>query len=73
MIYFEMCTSRIFYPYLKVNFDFLTNQKQANEIYDSKEFKNTLVSFRITGKTKVEKYKDCIKEIDGYLGIKNEK
>lgn len=62
-----------FYPYLRDNFDLTTAQKQNNEIYRSKIFKNILASYKKTSENRIQKYRDCIKKIDEYLKYESEK
>ncbi|WOD42407.1 hypothetical protein [Hwangdonia lutea] len=56
-----------YYPYVKNNFDLTTAQKQDKEIYQNKLFKNILASYKRTSENRIQKYRDCIKEIDKYL------
>ncbi len=56
-----------FYPYVKANFDLIGNSIQADEVYESKLFKNILGAYYRTSQNRLKKYKDCLKEIDAYL------
>lgn len=58
-----------YYPYLRNNFDLLTAQKQEEEIYQSKLFKNILGAYKRTNTNRIQKYKDCLEEIDKFLNI----
>lgn len=59
-----------FYPYLKSNFDFHNANVQDKEVYLSKTFVNALSVYKRTSENKVQKYKDCIKEVENYLNKK---
>ncbi len=56
-----------YYPYLKNNFDFVTGETQNEAVYQSKLFMNILGAYKRTSSNRVQKYKDCLKEIDIYL------
>ena len=56
-----------YYPYLKNNFDLLEATIQNEEIYTSKEFKNILGAYYRTSQNRLQKYKDCLVEINTYL------
>lgn len=56
-----------YYPYLKNNFDLLGGSIQKEEIYTSKEFKNILGAYYRTSQNRLQKYKDCLVEINNYL------
>lgn len=60
-----------YYPYLKNNFDLLEASIQEEEIYTSKEFKNILGAYSRTSKNRLQKYKDCLIEINKYLEREN--
>ncbi len=60
-----------YYPYLRDNFDLISAQKQDDEIYRNKLFKNLLASYKRTSENRIQKYRDCIKEIDEYLKNEN--
>lgn len=56
-----------YYPYLKNNFDLVNGTPQEEEVYYSKVFQNILGAYKRTDANRVQKYKDCLKEIDIYL------
>ncbi len=56
-----------FYPYLRDHFDFLSGAVQPEEVYQSKVFLNILAAYQRTNSNKIEKYKDCLLEIEDYL------
>lgn len=60
-----------YYPYVINNFDLITTEKQNEDIYQSKLFKNILASYKRTSENRIQKYRDCIKEIDKYLKMEN--
>jgi len=61
-----------YYPYIKNNFDLITAKRQEEEVYQSKLFKNILASYKQTSENRIQKYRDCIREIDNYLKLENE-
>ena len=56
-----------YYPYLRDNFDFVGGQVQPREIYFTQKFLNALGSYRFALNTRINKHKDCQKEIQNYL------
>lgn len=56
-----------YFPYVKNNFDLITSQRQSDEIYQNKLFKNILASYKRTSENRIQKYRDCLIEIDNYL------
>lgn len=56
-----------YYPYLKNNFDLVNGNTQKEEVYYSKIFQNILGAYSRTSSNRVQKYKDCLKEIEAYL------
>jgi len=40
---------------------------QSEEIYFSKKFRNSVATYRYTLKNKIDKYYDCLAEIDEFL------
>jgi len=60
-----------FYPYLKENFDLVSMTVQEDEIYHTKLFKNILGAYNRTSQNRVNKYKDCLKEIEKFLENKS--
>ena len=61
-----------YYPYIKNNFDLVTAKNQEEKIYQSKLFKNILASYKRTSENRIQKYRDCIGEIDKYLKLEYE-
>ena len=60
-----------YYPYLKNNFDLVKGSIQKDEIYTSKEFMNILGAYYRTSQNRLQKYKDCLVEINKYLESNN--
>lgn len=56
-----------FYPYLKENFDLVNGTVQKKEIYESKLFLNILGAYYSASQNRLQKYKDCLIEINKYL------
>lgn len=56
-----------FYPYVKNNFDLIAAQTQEADVYQSKLYKNIIASYKRTSTNRVQKYQECIDEIDKYL------
>lgn len=56
-----------YYPYIKNNFNLVTTETQNKEVYESKLFKNILASYRRTSINRIQKYNDCIEQINNYL------
>jgi hypothetical protein len=61
-----------FYPYLKNNFDLISARVQDENVYQTRLFKNILGAYRRTSENRIQKYRDCIKEIDDYLNSEKE-
>ncbi len=68
---FELISNNLYmndyYPYLKDNFDLVNGSTQSREIYHSKVFRNILGAYKRTSQNRLDKYKDCHKEINEYL------
>jgi len=62
-----------FYPYVKENFDLVGGTVQKKEVYESKLFLNILGAYYRTSTSRVQKYKDCLTEINKYLDTEKEK
>ena len=60
-----------YYPYLKNNFDLVKGSIQKDEISTSKEFMNILGAYYRTSQNRLQKYKDCLVEINKYLESNN--
>lgn len=56
-----------YYPYLKKNFNLLTGEVQEPEVYLTKEFLNILGAYHRTSSNRLQKYRDCLIEIEKYL------
>lgn len=56
-----------YYPYIKEYFDIIGGIIQPEEVYVGKKFKNILGSYSHLLTMKLEKYKDCKKEMEKYL------
>lgn len=56
-----------FYPYLKNNFDLVNGTIQNEAVYTSKEFNNILGAYYRTSQNRLQKYKDCLVEMDKYI------
>ncbi|PQJ79911.1 hypothetical protein [Polaribacter porphyrae] len=56
-----------FFPYVKKNFDLVGGSIQDEKVYFSKEFSNYLSTYRHTLKLKIDKFKQCKKEIGKFL------
>lgn len=56
-----------YFPYLKQHFDLVSNKIQEEEVYRSKLFINLLGAYKFTTQNRLEKYKDCLEEIEDYL------
>lgn len=61
-----------FYPYVKNNFDLIAAQTQEADVYQSKLYKNIIASYKRTSANRVQKYQECIDEIDKYLEKNNQ-
>ena len=62
--------SEDYHPYIQTNLDLLNSEIQEDEVYQSKLFRNILASYKRTGEERIQKYRDCIKEIEQYLNPK---
>ncbi|MCB0463882.1 MAG: hypothetical protein R2816_03265 [Flavobacteriaceae bacterium] len=62
-----------YYPYMRDNFDFKNGSLQHRDIYFSQTFVNGLAAMRLTSKNKLEKYKDCLAEVNDFLKDFHEK
>lgn len=56
-----------YYPYLRDNFDLVGGTTRSVEIYTSKKFQNILGAYYRTSQNRLQKYKECLVEIDKYL------
>lgn len=56
-----------FYPYINENFDLLSKKIQANEVYYSKKFANTIGTNYYYLQLRNQKYGECLQKIDHYL------
>ncbi len=61
-----------YYPYLRNNFDFYGDGIQPIEIYQSKVFRNILGTIEKVSEFEIQKYRDCLNEIDKYLEANKE-
>ncbi len=59
--------NKIFYPYLIDNLDLVSGSMQSEEVYFSKKFRNSVATYRYILKNKIDKYYDCLAEIDEFL------
>lgn len=57
-----------FYPYLRDNFDLIQASVQEDSIYLSKKYQNILGAYYRTSLNRLNKYKDCLREMNEYLG-----
>ncbi len=58
---------RDFYPYLRDNFDLRGGSVQKDEVYTSSVYKNNLAAYYRTSQNRLDKYKECLIEVDSYL------
>ena len=58
--------SERYYPYLFRNFDLLNGELQDKAVYYSQEFVNALAMFRFALDSRIQKYKDCLGQIEKY-------
>ncbi len=56
-----------YYPYLRDHFDLLNSTIQEEEIYTAKKFHNILGAYYRTSQNRVQKYRDCLQQIDQFL------
>jgi len=56
-----------YYPYLNKNFDLINGKVQSEKIYTNKLYLNNLGAYQKTNVSRVNKYKDCLKEVEKYL------
>lgn len=59
--------NKSYFPYLLENLDLVQGQVQKPEVYRSKGYQNILSSYRFFLINRIQKYKDCQKEIDDFL------
>lgn len=56
-----------YFPYMKDNFDMVKGELQRPEVYYDKKLLNELSTFKYTLAAKLNKFKDCKKEVEGFL------
>ena len=61
--------SEQYFPYLRKHMDLLNGDVQPRDVYFEKEYMNTIVSYRFSVSLMLEKYKDCLREVDGFLEL----
>jgi len=59
--------NKSYFPYLLENLDLVQGQVQEPEVYRSKGYQNILSSYRFFLLNRIQKYKDCQKEIKEFL------
>lgn len=55
-----------FLPYLKEHFDLVTAKVQEDDVYYSKQFLNSVSTYRYALDAKIKKFEDCSKEIKSF-------
>ncbi len=58
-----------YYPYVRKNMDFVNGSIQEGSLYFNKEFMNVVATYRYTHYGKINKYKDCLEQMELFLQL----